>query len=99
MRENALNGWFSVPSIIGILSKMRLLEPDLFPSLRYSFFCGEPLPVSSAQLWQNAARHSIFENLYGPTQATITISHYRWDPNHAPVEDFNDIRRIGSMLL
>ncbi len=95
IRENALTVWFSVPSIIGVLSKMRLLEPDFFPSLRYSFFCGEPLPVSSAQLWQNAAPHSIVENLYGPTEATIAISHYRWDRNDSLGECLNGICPIG----
>ena len=95
IRENALTAWFSVPSIISVLSKMRLLEPDFFPSLRYSFFCGEPLSKSYAQLWQNAASHSIVENLYGPTEATIAISHYQWDRNHSPGECLNGICPIG----
>jgi len=95
VRDHALTAWLSVPSIIGILSKMRLLEPDFFPSLRYSFFCGEPLPASSAQLWQNAAPHSIVENLYGPTEATIAISHYLWDRTHSPGECLNGICPIG----
>jgi amino acid adenylation domain-containing protein len=95
IRDNALTSWFSVPSIIGVLSKMRLLETDFFPSLRCSFFCGEPLPTSYAQLWQNAAPHSIVENLYGPTEATIAISHYRWDRNHSPGECLNGICPIG----
>jgi amino acid adenylation domain-containing protein len=95
IRENALTAWFSVPSIVSVLSKMRLLETDFFPSLRYSFFCGEPLPTSYAQLWQNAASHSIVENLYGPTEATIAISHYRWDRNHSPEECLNGICPIG----
>jgi len=95
IRDNALTAWFSVPSVISVLTKMKLLEPDTFPSLRYSFFCGEPLPTSYAQLWQNAGTHSIVENLYGPTEATIAISHYRWDRNHSPGECLNDICPIG----
>ena len=95
IRENALTVWFSVPSIIAVLSKMRLLEPDFFPSLRYSFFCGEPLPAPYAQLWQSAARNSIVENLYGPTEATIAISHYRWDSSLSPGECLNGICPIG----
>jgi non-ribosomal peptide synthetase component F len=95
IREHALTAWFSVPSVISVLSKMRLLEPDCFPSLRYSLFCGEPLPTSYAQLWQNAAPHSIVENLYGPTEATIAISHYRWDQDHSPAQCLNGICPIG----
>ena len=95
IRDNALTVWLSVPSIVGVLSKMRLLESDCFPSLRYSFFCGEPLPASSAQLWQNAGPSSIVENLYGPTETTIAVSHYRWDRNDSPGECLNGICPIG----
>jgi amino acid adenylation domain-containing protein len=95
IRDNALTAWFSVPSVISVLSKMKLLELDFFPSLRYSFFCGEPLPASYAQLWQNAAPHSIVENLYGPTETTIAISRYRWNKNHSLEECSNGICPIG----
>src|SRR5205807_7600878 len=79
IRDHQLTMWFSVPSVIGILGKMRLLPSGCFPSLRYSLFCGEPLLVAYAQLWQKAATNSVIENLYGPTETTIAISHYRWD--------------------
>jgi amino acid adenylation domain-containing protein len=95
IRDNALTAWFSVPSVISVLSKTRLLEPDFFPSLRYSFFCGEPLAASYAQMWQNAGPHSVVENLYGPTEATIAISHYRWNKNHSLEECLNGICPIG----
>jgi amino acid adenylation domain-containing protein len=95
IRDNELTAWFSVPSLIGVLSKMKLLEPDFFPSLRYSFFCGEPLPASYAQLWQDAGPDSVVENLYGPTETTIAISHYRWDRIHSLRECLNGICPIG----
>jgi amino acid adenylation domain-containing protein len=95
IRDNALTAWFSVPSVISVLSKMKLLEPDTLSSLRYSFFCGEPLPTAYAQLWQDAGAHSIVENLYGPTEATVAISHYRWDRNHSAGECLNDVCPIG----
>lgn len=95
IRDNALTAWFSVPSVISVLSKTKLLEPDFFPSLRYSFFCGEPLAASYAQMWQNAGPHSVVENLYGPTETTIAISRYRWNKNHSPEECLNGICPIG----
>lgn len=52
-------GVVSVPSVIRVLSRMRLLLPGSFPSLRYSLFCGEPLAASYAQLWQEAAHPSL----------------------------------------
>ena len=95
IREHQLTVSFSVPSVIGVLAKMRLLSPGCFPSLRYSLFCGEPLAVSYAQLWQEAAPNSILENLYGPTETTIAISHYRWNKTRSPEECVNGIVPIG----
>jgi amino acid adenylation domain-containing protein len=95
IRDHELTMWFSVPSVIGILSRLRLLAPKSFPSLRYSLFCGEPLPAASAGLWFEAACNSLLENLYGPTETTIAISHYRWDQKRSPEECVNGIVPIG----
>ena len=83
IRQNELTMWFSVPSVIMFMQKMRMLKPNSLPSLRFSLFCGEPLLASMAEAWQQAAPHSTLENLYGPTEATIAISHYRWESGSA----------------
>ena len=41
VREHDLTCWFSTPAAISLLSRMRLLHPGDFPSLRWSLFCGE----------------------------------------------------------
>ena len=68
---NAISVWLSVPSIIALMKRVKALRPGTLPSLRYSFFCGEPFPVSSALAWQEAASNSVVDNLYGPTEATV----------------------------
>lgn len=78
IREKQLTVWFSVPSVIMFMQKMRMLKPASLPTLRWSLFCGEPLPARLADSWQQAAPGSLVENLYGPTEATIAISHHRW---------------------
>jgi len=60
-----------VPSTIAFMRNLKMLAPGSFPSVRYSIFCGEPLPASSAELWQKAAPNSLVDNLYGPTEATV----------------------------
>lgn len=95
IRDTRLTMWFSVPSVVGFLSKMRLLTPGCFPTLRWSLFCGEPLPAAYAQQWQESAPHSIVENLYGPTETTIAITQYRWDKVAAQNECLNGIVPIG----
>jgi amino acid adenylation domain-containing protein len=98
IRKHRLTAWFSVPSVIGVLAKVGLLQPNCFPSLRHSFFCGEPLPASYAQLWQQAAPNSVVENLYGPTETTIAIAYYRWDQGRSPQECLNGIVPLGQIF-
>lgn len=66
-----LTVWFSVPSAIVLMDRLRQLQPGAFPNLRLSLFCGEPLPAEPVAHWLEAAPHSATENLYGPTEATL----------------------------
>ena len=95
IKDHQLTLWFSVPSVVGFVSRMGMLKPGSFPSLRVSLFCGEPLHSSYARAWQDAAPNSIVENLYGPTEATIAITAYRWSATSSPQECFNSIVPIG----
>jgi amino acid adenylation domain-containing protein len=76
IRENSPTVWFSVPSMVLLMEKMRLLKPGAFPSVRISFFCGEALHKRTAAAWKTAAPQSQIINLYGPTEATIAITRY-----------------------
>lgn len=93
--EKALTCWFSVPSVAMFASKLGLLEPGAFPTLRWSLFCGEALSSSLAAAWQQAANNSILENLYGPTEATIAITYYRWDSARSRAECVRGLVPIG----
>lgn len=95
MKDHELTMWFSVPSVIGFMAKMGMLKPGVFSSLRVSLFCGEPLPAAYASAWQEAAPDSVIENLYGPTETTIAITGYRWDPAISPSACINGIVPIG----
>ncbi len=74
IKNNNISVWFSVPSLAVMMSKMRLLKADIFPTLKYSFFCGEPFFLNTALDWQKAAPKSKVINLYGPSETTIAIS-------------------------
>ena len=78
IRANAISVWLSVPSVITTLLNRRALRADIFPTLRYSLFVGEGLPVHAAAAWQEAAPNSIIENLYGPVEATFSCTAYRF---------------------
>ncbi|MFK7897263.1 MAG: amino acid adenylation domain-containing protein [Myxococcota bacterium] len=80
IQESEISIWFSVPSTGVLMSKLRMLKPDAYPSLRWSLFCGEALPAEIVEAWVDAAPNSVIENLYGPTELTIACTLYRWDP-------------------
>jgi amino acid adenylation domain-containing protein len=77
IRRYGLTFWFSVPATAAFMRQMRMLKPGSYPTLRWSLFCGEALPMGLARTWQDAAPNSVVENLYGPTEATIAFTTYR----------------------
>lgn len=95
IRDGQLSIWFSVPSTIGFMKQFGMLKPGLYPSLRLSLFCGEPLPVTAASAWHEAAPNGIVENLYGPTELTIACTLYRWDSVRSSGESEFGIVPIG----
>jgi amino acid adenylation domain-containing protein len=78
LAEHGVSVWFSTPSAISLVRRLGGLEPATMPSLRWSFFAGEALRCEDAEDWQRAARGAEVENLYGPTELTITVSRHRF---------------------
>jgi amino acid adenylation domain-containing protein len=96
IREAELTVWFSVPSTGVFMRRLGALKPDAFPTLRWSLFCGEPLPVEVARAWAAAAPASQVENLYGPTELTIACAVYAWDGDRSVAEAEHGVVPIGS---
>jgi amino acid adenylation domain-containing protein len=96
IRESELTVWFSVPSLGAMMRKLRMLKPDSYPTLRWSLFCGEPLPGELARAWAAAAPASTVENLYGPTEATIACTVQRLRPELEGEDEVNGIVSIGA---
>ncbi|WP_327066360.1 AMP-binding protein [Kitasatospora sp. NBC_01302] len=91
--DQGLTVWFSTPSAIALVRRMGGLGPASMPSLRWSFFAGEALSCQDAGDWLAAAPESTLENLYGPTELTITVAAHRW----AGEDALNDMVPIGSV--
>ncbi|MGW1591923.1 amino acid adenylation domain-containing protein [Streptomyces sp. NPDC002386] len=86
VRRHRLTHWFSVPSVVSLAARLRRLTPNSMPTLRYAAFAGEPLTVKQARTFAAAAPGARLENLYGPTELTVTCTGYRLpaDPAHWP---------------
>lgn len=82
IRSHELTVWFSVPSMISMMTRKKgVLTPGAFPSLRASLFCGETLTPDLAKLWSAAAPSSFVDNLYGPTEVTLSCLWHRYQPS------------------
>ncbi|MGW8952194.1 amino acid adenylation domain-containing protein [Streptomyces sp. NPDC055709] len=77
VNERQITHWNSVPSVAAIAMRLRALKPGAMPGLRWSLFCGEALKTAHAEAWAAAAPNSTLENIYGPTEMTVTWTEYR----------------------
>lgn len=98
LREKEISHWFSVPSAADSLHRVGALRPGVFPHLRQTLFCGEPLRWPVAEAWQTAAPNSPVVNLYGPTEATIAISDYILPQRRSRSDDLYGIVPIGQVF-
>ncbi|MFI5611158.1 AMP-binding protein [Amycolatopsis sp. NPDC051903] len=95
--ESGLTVWFSTPSAIDLVRRTGGLTPGALPHLRWSFFAGEALTVRDTADWRAAAVNATTENLYGPTELTITVAGYRWDDEETPRVAVNGVVPIGAV--
>jgi amino acid adenylation domain-containing protein len=71
IQHNAITVWSSVPSVVSMLQRLKLLRPASLPSLRLTLFSGDALPVAAAAAWQQAAPSSRIDNHFGATELTV----------------------------
>lgn len=69
-----LNIWVSTPSFMAICLLSPEFNADQLPSLQQFFFCGEELPVKTAQQLNERFPNAVIYNTYGPTEATVAMS-------------------------
>ncbi|HUR04008.1 MAG TPA: AMP-binding protein [Nonomuraea sp.] len=95
--ERRMTVWFSTPSTISLLRRTNSLTPGALPHLRWSLFAGEALRDRDAADWQAAAPASTLENIYGPTELTVTVTGHRWSPDTSPALCVNGLVPIGAV--
>jgi D-alanine--poly(phosphoribitol) ligase subunit 1 len=72
--------WFSVPALAAFLESARQVIPGALPDVRLSLFAGEKLTWKTCELWKTIAPNSALANLYGPTETTIVVLHFKIPP-------------------
>lgn len=96
LEEQKITVALMVPSILTYL-KPYFSEIDL-PAMRYSLFCGEALYQNLAEAWQPCVSNATIENVYGPTEATIYFTRYKWNNKNAAIETVNGVVSIGKPM-
>lgn len=102
LEEQALTVALMVPSII------RYLQPYFseleLPTLKYSLFCGEALPLDLVNEWSKCIPNAIIDNVYGPTEDTIFCTQYRftregYNKSHNGTLSIGKSMTSGSLLI
>ncbi|OEE58974.1 hypothetical protein A1OK_02920 [Enterovibrio norvegicus FF-454] len=78
--RHAVSVWASVPSTLAYLNKTRQLNPNQYPALRLAFVGGEPVHPSLLYTLSLAAPNCTVYSYYGPTECTVAMMAYRYDP-------------------
>ncbi|MEE1928876.1 amino acid adenylation domain-containing protein [Streptomyces sp. TRM 70351] len=76
LREHHVTVWYSVPSILHLLTASGALTSATTASLRYVLFAGELFPPQQLRaLTERLPSHTALYNLYGPTETNVCAHH------------------------
>lgn len=69
--HNRISVWYSVPSILTMLTEKAGLDQGALPSLRTVLFAGEVFPTKYLSRIMRLLPHVEFANLFGPTETNV----------------------------
>ncbi|WP_282796085.1 amino acid adenylation domain-containing protein [Streptomyces sp. CC224B] len=76
IREHGVTVWYSVPSVLHLLTVSGALTPDAVRSLRYVLFAGEVFPMPQVRALAALLPGDVgLYNLYGPTETNVCTYH------------------------
>ncbi|QOV34513.1 D-alanine--poly(phosphoribitol) ligase [Streptomyces ferrugineus] len=76
IREHGVTVWYSVPSVLHLLTASGALTPETARSLRYVLFAGEVFPIRQLRaLTELLPAGTELYNLYGPTETNVCTYH------------------------
>jgi L-proline---[L-prolyl-carrier protein] ligase len=71
IQENAITVWYSVPSILSMMTLRGGLRPGDLTSIRVMLFAGEVFPTKYLRELMRLVPNARFANLYGPTETNV----------------------------
>jgi amino acid adenylation domain-containing protein len=71
MDRHRITVWYSVPSVLSMVTQQATLPPNGLPRLRTVLFAGEVFPTKYLRRLMTMLPHARFCNLYGPTETNV----------------------------
>lgn len=76
LNEKKINTIYWVPSALCIVANLGALDEVELPNLKKVLFAGEVMPMKQLNMWRKKLTHTMFANLYGPTETTDICTYY-----------------------
>jgi acyl-coenzyme A synthetase/AMP-(fatty) acid ligase len=93
LEQHHLTVAIMVPSVLAFLRPY--MKKIHLPEIRYTIFTGESIPLSLVEEWAHCCPHTVIDDCYGPTEATIYCLSYRWNRDKSRKKSYNGIVSIG----
>ncbi|EAK3283025.1 amino acid adenylation domain-containing protein [Campylobacter upsaliensis] len=77
LENEGVNTIFWVPSVLIYFANTQALEKFKLEKLKKVLFCGEIMPNKQLNYWRTHLPHTLFANLYGPTEITDVCCFYK----------------------
>ncbi len=71
LAQNKINFIFFVPSVLGNLAALDMLNEYDLTQIKKLLFAGEPMPLQTIKYFRKNLPKSTLSNLYGPTEITV----------------------------
>jgi len=94
LKQYGLTSIQIVPSIIKL--SLPLLSKVNFPEVKNCILTGEATNIDLLPVWQQSIPNAAIYNFYGPTEATIYCSYYKYDPTKQ--KSYNGMLAIGEPM-
>ncbi|NMH88231.1 AMP-binding protein [Flavivirga algicola] len=96
MEDHELTYSLMVPSILHYLRPY--FDEINCPSMKFSLFCGEALPLDVTEEWSKCIPNATIANVYGPTECTIYCMDYTYKRN-GENKTHNGVLTIGKDMI
>ena len=73
LRQQAISTWYTVPSMLGLLTLKGGLDKQTLPRLKQVLFAGEVFPTPRLQQLCALLPDTDFYNLFGPTESNVCL--------------------------